>query len=213
MQLGYFQVIAEPVSTWVHEIFALRAAAGAALCDEIVDAALALGVAGIPVLHGRVFDLRVLVRDQLDDRRVQLVLVALRRGAAFEIADIGALVGDQQCALELAAVARIDAEIGRELHRAAHAGRDVGERAVAEHGRIERREEIVVLRHHRAEIAADQLGVLAHRLAERAEDDAEFGELPLERRRDRDAVEHGIDRTPPYASSASRSRSGMPSFS
>ena len=91
MQLGYFQVIAEPVSTWVHEILALRAAAGAALGHEIVDAALALGVARIPVLHGRIFDLRVFVRDQLDDRGMQLVFVALRRGAAFEIADIAPL--------------------------------------------------------------------------------------------------------------------------
>src|SRR5439155_8963340 len=66
--------------------------AGAALGHEIVDAALALGVARVPVLHGRVFDLRVLMRDQLDNRGMQLVLVALRRGAAFEIADIGALV-------------------------------------------------------------------------------------------------------------------------
>ena len=95
-------MIAEPVSTWVHEIFALVAAAGAALGDEIVDAALALGVARIPVLHGRIFDLRILVRDQLDDRGMELVFVALRRGAAFEIADIGALVGDEQRALELA---------------------------------------------------------------------------------------------------------------
>src|SRR5205823_45593 len=76
-----------------------RAAAGAALGHEIVDAALTLGVTRVPVLHGRVLDLRVLVRDQLDHRGVQLVLVALRRGAAFEIADIGALVGDQQGAL------------------------------------------------------------------------------------------------------------------
>src|SRR3954447_3370249 len=83
------------------------ATAGAALRDEIIDAAPALGISGIPVLHGRIFDLRVLVRDQFDDRRVQLVLVALRRSAAFEIADIRALVGDQQGALELAAVARI----------------------------------------------------------------------------------------------------------
>src|SRR5207249_9837867 len=44
-----------------------RAAAGAALGDEIVDAALALGVARIPVLHGRIFDLRVRMLDQLDD--------------------------------------------------------------------------------------------------------------------------------------------------
>ena len=177
MQLGYFQVIAEPVSTWVQEIFERGAAAGAALGDEIIDAALALGVAGIPVLHRRVFDLGIFERDQLDHGGVELVLVALRRGAAFEIADIGALVGDQQRALELAGLGGVDAEIGRELHRAAHARRHIGEGAVAEDGRIERGEEIVALRHDRAEIFAHEIGMLAHRLAERAEDDAELGEL------------------------------------
>src|SRR5271169_3778181 len=64
------------------------ATAGAALGHEIVDAALALGVAGVPILHGRVFYLRVFMRDQLDDGSVELVLVALGCGAAFEIADI-----------------------------------------------------------------------------------------------------------------------------
>ena len=76
MQDGYFQVMAEPVSTCVQEILALRAAAIAALGDEIVDAAVALGVARIPVLHGRIFDLGVVERDQFDHRGVQLVLVA-----------------------------------------------------------------------------------------------------------------------------------------
>ena len=136
-------MIAEPVSTCVHEILDAVAAAVAALGHEIIDAALAFGVARIPVLHGRVFDLGIVERDQLDHRRVQLVLVALRRRAAFEIGDVGALVGDDQRALELAGVALVDAEIGRELHRAAHALRHVDERAVGEHRRVQRREEIV----------------------------------------------------------------------
>ena len=45
----------------------VRAAAIAAFRHEVVDSAAALLVAGIPVLHGRVFDLRVLERHQLDD--------------------------------------------------------------------------------------------------------------------------------------------------
>ena len=85
MQLGYFQVMAEPVSTCVQEIFEFLPAAVAALGDEIVDAALALLVAGVPVLHRRVLDLGVVERDQLDHGGVQLVLVAHRRGAAFEV--------------------------------------------------------------------------------------------------------------------------------
>ena len=78
------------------------AAARAALGDEVVDAAAAFLVAGVPVLHRRVLDLGVVERDELDHRRVQLVLVALRRGAALEVGDVGALVGDDQRALELA---------------------------------------------------------------------------------------------------------------
>src|SRR4029077_12387580 len=95
-----------------------RPAAGAALGDKVVDAAAALGIARIPVLHGRIFDLRVFVGDQLDNGGVQLVLVSLRRGAALEIADVAASIGDQQSALELAALSGIDAEIGAQLHRA-----------------------------------------------------------------------------------------------
>ena len=128
---------------------------------------LPFGVARIPVLHGRVFDLGVVKRDQLDHRGVQLVLVAHRRGAAFEVGNVGALVGDDQRALELAGVLLVDAEIGRELHRAAHARRHVDERAVGEHRRIERREEVVGHRHDRAEILLHQLGMLADRLRHR----------------------------------------------
>src|SRR5690606_24819514 len=42
-----------------------RSLAEAALGDEVVDAAAALFVARIPVLHGGVFDLGVLVGDEL----------------------------------------------------------------------------------------------------------------------------------------------------
>ncbi len=53
---------------------------------------------------------------------MELVLVADGRRAAFQIADVGALVGNDQRALELAGIALVDAEIGRQLHRAANAG-------------------------------------------------------------------------------------------
>ena len=125
MQPGYFQVIAEPVSTCVQVIFELTAGAHAALGDEVVDAALAFLVARVPVLDRRVLDRRVVERDELDHRRVQLVLVAHRRRAPFQVADVRALVGDDQRPLELPRVLRVDAEVGRELHRAANALRDV----------------------------------------------------------------------------------------
>src|SRR5258707_6942081 len=74
--------------------FGIVAAAIATLGDEIVDAALAFGIAGIPVLHRRIFDLGVIKRDQFDHGGMQLVFVALRCCAAFEVADVSALVGD-----------------------------------------------------------------------------------------------------------------------
>src|SRR5690606_10258479 len=64
------------------------ATAIAALGHEVVDAALALGVARIPVLHRRVLDLGIIQRDQFNDCRVKLVLVTLRSGTAFQIRDV-----------------------------------------------------------------------------------------------------------------------------
>src|SRR3546814_138321 len=117
-----------------------------ALGDEIVDAALAVLVARIPVLDGRIFDLGIVERDQLYHGGVELVLVAHRRGAAFEIADIRALVGDDQRAFELAGILGVDAEIGGKLHRATHALGHVDEGAVGKDRAVERREIIVTLR-------------------------------------------------------------------
>ena len=135
--------MAEPVSTCVQRDLGVAAAAVAPLRHEVIDAALAVLVARVPVLHGRVLDLRVIERDQLDDRRVQLVLVAHRRRAALEIGNVCALVGDDERALELAGLLLVDAEVGRQLHRAAHALRHVDERAVREHRRVERGVEVV----------------------------------------------------------------------
>ena len=88
----------------------------------------------------------------------------------------------------------VDAEIGRQLHRAAHARRHVDERAVGEHRRIERGEEIVADRHHGAEIFLHQIGMLLHRLRDRHEQHAGLGQLRLERGRDRNRIEHRVDR-------------------
>jgi hypothetical protein len=136
----------------------------------------------------------IVERDQLDHRRVQLVLVALRRGAAFEVRNVRALVGDDQSALELAGLGRVDPEVRREFHRAAHAGRDVDERAVGEDGGVQCGEEVVVHRHHRPQVLAHQVGELAHRLRERAEDDPVLLQFLLEGGGDGDRVEDGVHR-------------------
>ncbi len=92
----------------------IHAAARTALCHEVINAALAVLVAGVPVLHGRIFDLGVVQSDELDDRRVKLIRIELRRRAAFVIGDVTAFFGDDQRSLELPRFLRVDAEIGRQ---------------------------------------------------------------------------------------------------
>ena len=166
----------------------------AALGHEVEDAAFAFFVAGIPVLHRRVFDLRVVERDQFDDRGMQLIFIAHRRGAAFEVTDGRPFVSDDERPLELSRSGAVDAEVGRQLHRTANTFRDVAERAVAEHGAVERREKVVGVRHDAAEVLAHQLRMILHRLGERTKDDAFLRELGLERRGDGDGIEDSIDR-------------------
>src|SRR5881394_442263 len=71
-----------------------RAAALAALRHEVVYPATAVLVAGIPILHGRVFDLGALERDELDDGGVELVLVAHWGSATLEVAHVATFVGN-----------------------------------------------------------------------------------------------------------------------
>ncbi len=83
-----------------------------ALGHEIIDAALPVLVARVPVLYGRILDLRVLHRNQFHNRRMQLVAVTQRRGAAFEIGNIAVILGHDQRALELTGLHGVDAKIG-----------------------------------------------------------------------------------------------------
>ncbi len=171
----------------------VAATAVAALRHEVIDAALALRVARIPILHRRIFDLGVIERHEFNHRRMQLIFVAHRRGATLEIGNVSAAIRDDQRALELPRLLLVDAEVGGQLHRAAHAFGHVDERAVREHGRVERRVVVVRLRHDGAHVLLHEFGVLAHRFRDRAEDHAGLLEFVLEGGDDRDAVEHGID--------------------
>ena len=125
---------------------------------------------------------------------MQLVLVALGGGAAFQVRDITAFVGDDDGALELARLRRIDAEIGAQLHGAANALGHIDKGAVGEDGRIERGEEVVRHRYHRAKVRLHQIGIVADRLADGAEDHPCLVQLVLEGGGDADAVEHRIHR-------------------
>ena len=173
---------------------AARATAFGTLGDEVVDAADAVLVARVPVLHGGVLDLRVFQRDQLDHGGVQLVLVAHWRGAAFQVGHVGLVLAHDQGALELTGVAGVDAEVGAQLHRAAHAFGNEHEAAIGEHRRVERGEIVVTHRHHGAQVLADQLRVLLDGLGHRAEDDALLGQFLAEGGTDGHRVEHRVHR-------------------
>src|SRR5689334_4768857 len=74
--------------------FGVAAAAVATLGDEVEDSAASFGIPGIPILNRRVLDFSILKRHQLDDRGMQLILIAHGGGAALQIADVGSLVGN-----------------------------------------------------------------------------------------------------------------------
>ena len=125
---------------------------------------------------------------------MQLILIAHRGGAAFEIAHIAALIGDDQGAFKLARIFGIDAEVGAELHRAAHAFWNINERAVRKDRAIERREIIVAHRHNAAEPFFHQLWIFADRLRDREEDDACLLQFLTKGGRHRHAIKDCINR-------------------
>ena len=125
---------------------------------------------------------------------MQLVFIAHRRGAAFQIGNVRPSISDDQRAFELPRAFGIDAEIGGKLHRAAHALRDVDKAAIGEDSAIQSSEEIIALRHDGAQIFLHQFGVSLHSLTDRAEDDAIFFQPILEGGGNRNAVEYSIHR-------------------
>src|SRR5215203_570076 len=133
-----------------------------------------------PVLDGRVADARPRFGDQLYYRRVQRVRGIRRCRAALDVVHVGILVGDDERPLELAHVLRVDAEVRlkRDIH--ANARRDVHERASRPHGRVQRRELVVVRRDDRPEVLLDDVLVLAQSRVHVQEDDALLFELLLQ---------------------------------
>ena len=87
----------------------------------------------------------------------------------------------------------VDAEIGRQLHRAAHPFGDVDERTVREDRRVQGRIEVVGDRNDRSEIFTNDLRIVADRLRDRRKDHAGLLEFLLEGGHHRHGIEHGID--------------------
>ena len=127
---------------------------------------------------------------------MQLVLIAHGRGAAFQVRDLGAVFTDHQRTLKLAGVSRVDAEVSRQLHRALDAFRYEDERAIGEHGRVQRSEIVIRYRHHGTQVLLNEIRVIANSLGNGAENHARFRQLFFEGRRNRDGVEYRIDGNP-----------------
>ena len=144
-----------------------------ALGDEVVHVVR-------PVLHGGVAHAGVLLDDDLDDGRVQRVLGPDRGGAALDVVHVGALVRNDQRALELAHGRRVDAEVGLQRDVDVHALRHVHERAAGPRGGVERAELVVLRGDDGAEVLAHQIGVFAHGGVGVDEDHALIGEILLD---------------------------------
>src|SRR3954454_2015233 len=136
-----------------------------ALRDEVEDVVR-------PVLHGRIADAGARLGAQLDDRGVQRVGAVRRGSAALDVVHVGALVGEDQRALELAHVLRVDAEVGLQRHLDVDARGHVDERAARPHGAVESRELVVVRRDDPREVLLDEVLVLAQRGVHVREDHA-----------------------------------------
>src|ERR1039458_2926420 len=125
-----------------------------ALGDQVVDVVR-------PVLDGRVADVGTLLGDDLDHRGVQGVVGVGGGRTALDVVDVGALVGDDQRPLELAHVVAVDPEVGLERDVDAHPLGDVDEGAARPHRAVQGRELVVIGRDHGAEVALEELLVLA----------------------------------------------------
>ena len=129
---------------------------GGAFGDEVVDVVR-------PVLDGRVPHAGVLLDDDLHDRGVQRVAGVDRRGAALDVVNVGALVGDDQRPLELAHVLGVDAEVGLQRDVDVDARGHVDEGAAGPHRRVERGELVVADRDDGREVLLEDLRVLPER--------------------------------------------------
>ena len=147
---------------------------------EVIDTAFTFLITRIPVLYGRILHLSTLVRHDLHDSGMQLVLVTHRRRTSFQITYIRLIVSDNQGTLELSGISGIDTEIRTQLHRATYALRYINKRTVREHGRIQGGEEIITITNHAAQILLHQVRMMLYSLAERTENNPLLRKILLE---------------------------------
>ncbi len=152
----------------------------ASLGHKIEDATLSVLITRIPVLHGRVFYLGIVLDDNLDDSRMELVLITHWCGTSLQVRYVCIIIGDNQGTLKLTCVAGIDTEVTTQLHRTTHALRNINEGTIAEHRTIECRIEVVTIRNNRSQIFLHQVRMLLDGLTDTTEDDTLLTKFLLE---------------------------------
>mmetsp|Transcript_74635 Transcript_74635/g.120509 ORF Transcript_74635/g.120509 Transcript_74635/m.120509 type:complete len:232 (-) Transcript_74635:449-1144(-) len=130
---------------------------------------------------------------QFYHRSVQLLGVEHGRRAALEIRHIAVLIANQEGPLKLATVLVVDSEVGRDLHGALCARRDVAERAVAEDRTVQGSKVVVAGWDYAAHVLLDHFGMLLDSLTDGAKDHPSLQEFLLEGSPDALAIEDGVN--------------------
>ena len=105
----------------------------------------------------------------LHDSRVQLIFIAHRCRTSLQIRHIRVIIRYNQRTFKLARITGIDTEIGRKLHRAAYSLRDINERTVREHSRVQSCKEVIPITNYRAHILLHKIRMFPYRLTKGAE--------------------------------------------
>ena len=132
--------------------------------------------------------------DNLHHGGVELLLVAHGGGAAFHVTHVGAFIGHNERALELAGATGVDAEIAAQFHGAADAFGNVAEGTVGENGAVQGGKEIVAGGDNAGQVLLYQLRMLFYGLRERAKDNAFFCQGFAEGGGDGHGIKNGIYR-------------------
>ncbi len=132
--------------------------------DKIVDATLPVLISGIPVLNRGVLDLCILQGNELHYCGMQLIFIAHRSRTSFQIAHIGAFIGNDQRALKLPRADGVDAKIGRKLHGTPHTFGDIDKGTIGKDSGIEAGKKIIRMRHYAAQVLLHKVGMFKNRL-------------------------------------------------
>ena len=124
---------------------------------------------------------------------MQLIFITHGRGTPLQIADMTALVGNDQGAFELTGIGLVNSKVRGELHGTANAFGDVDKRAVTEDGTVQSRVEIVFARHDAAQMFSNKIRILLHRFRYGAEQHTRFRQFFAESGRYGDRVKHNIN--------------------